>query len=181
MSFADATSSSVDAENEIVSSGEGIEREMIFLVYQRFLANRTQWFHPRADNRSSLRTLHSAQSALAVPQSRIRNLKKLGAICAFMMILGQNPSPLDPAVFQFLIHGCDLHALHPTFIGEWHPDLRKTILDWIDMGSTGDVSRFEHHFSSYHDFEVSSHCISPHTSTTRMLTTLCAGILCRKS
>ncbi|KAH9950526.1 hypothetical protein B0H21DRAFT_686429, partial [Amylocystis lapponica] len=146
----------VNENDEIVSSGEGIEREMIFTIFSKFIANSTQWFHPRADDRATLRVLHSAESARSVPLARIRNLKKLGAVCALMLIIGQTPDPLGPAIFQFLVHGCDLHALHPTFIGEWHPNLRKTLLDWNAMDHTGDVSRFEHHFATFHDYEASS-------------------------
>ncbi|KAH9918518.1 hypothetical protein B0H21DRAFT_827558 [Amylocystis lapponica] len=146
----------VNENNEIVSSGEGIEREMIFTIFSKFIANSTQWFHPRADDRATLRVLHSAKSACSVPLARIRNLKKLGAVCALMLIIGQTPDPLGPAIFQFLVHGCDLHALHPTFIGEWHPNLCKTLLDWNAMDHTGDVSRFEHHFATFHDYEASS-------------------------
>lgn len=147
-------------EPEIVSSGEGIEREMVFLVFQRFVASSTQWFHPRADGRSTLRILHSAESARAVPSSRIINLTKLGAICALMMIMGQSPHPFDPAVFQYLVHDCDLEALHPAFIGEWHADLRKTILDWKATGYQGNVAQFESHFMTYHDYEVRLHLLT---------------------
>jgi hypothetical protein len=126
----------------------------VFAAFRKFQTHSTQWFHGRADNQSSIRTLHSSSSARWVSPSRIADLRKLGALCALLMILGQAPCPLGPGIFQFITHGCDLHALHPAFVGEWHPDLRRMVMDWIQMGPDGDVAPFEQHFITWHDFEV---------------------------
>ncbi|KII83444.1 hypothetical protein PLICRDRAFT_180352 [Plicaturopsis crispa FD-325 SS-3] len=72
------------------------------------------------------------------------------------MLLGIAPSILDPAIFQFIIHGCDLHSLHKDFIGEWHPDLKMLLSKWIAVGPNGDLSEFRYHFAAYHNMQVSS-------------------------
>jgi hypothetical protein len=80
----------------------------------------------------------------------------MGALAALLLIHGIAPYPLDPVVLHFFIHNCDLHAIHPSFLSEWHPELCCIIQDWINMGSSGDPTPFQSHFASYHDLQVST-------------------------
>lgn len=108
----------------------------------------------RADGFSTLAISHSLSTAHLVPQSRLKNLTILGALIALLMIHGFAPDNFDPTIIQYIVHDEDLEAVHPTFLGEWHPELRKTILDWKDLGPNGDPTPHQAHFSIYHDMQV---------------------------
>ncbi|KAF8057836.1 hypothetical protein FPV67DRAFT_1429869 [Lyophyllum atratum] len=137
-----------------LSFGQGIERETVFTAFQTFTTTHAEWFNHREDSFATLQTAYSAMVARHIPAERLAALKQLGALCSIMMIMGLTPSPLDPSIFQFIVHGCDLHSLHPAFIGEWHPNLHQLILDWKQAGPTGNIQPFQGHLATYHDLQA---------------------------
>ena len=52
---------------------------------------------------------------------------------------------------HFAIHKCNLHSIHTGILGEWHPDFKQTLTNWIDMGPAGDLMPFQSHFVTFHD------------------------------
>jgi hypothetical protein len=147
--------------NEYIRSfGDGIERETSWALFEAFRNQSSQWFLQRMDNHASVATTHPLSSSQYVPSSRLRNLQILGAISALLLVQGIAPSNLDPVMLNFFVHSGDLHCIHPTWLGEWHPRLRATILGWINMGASGDLAPFQSHFASYHDMEVSTTSLS---------------------
>jgi hypothetical protein len=89
-----------------------------------------------------------------VPASRKRNMMILGAITAFSIINGISFHPIDPILLHFFIHDCDINSIRPEFLAEWHPDLKKTITDWIALGPYDNPAPFQAHFAVYHDIQV---------------------------
>jgi hypothetical protein len=136
------------------SLGEGIEREVIHTLFEEFRNNRSQWFMPRADGHCTLATTHTMSTARHIPPARLRSLSILGAITAFTLLHGMSATPWDPAFLHFMIHGCDIASIHRDFLYEWHPSLKQTITEWLEVGPLGDITRFQHHFSTYHDLQV---------------------------
>ncbi|KAF6744449.1 hypothetical protein DFP72DRAFT_1078515 [Ephemerocybe angulata] len=132
-----------------LSLGEGVEREIIYLVFQKYLAQGALYFAPRLDDRCSPQISYSSIPSSRIPQNRLLMLKKLGAICALMMVVGQCPLPMDPSVFQFIVHDCNLRSLHPAFLAEWHPEMRQKLGHWLTLGPQDDISMFQHLFVSY--------------------------------
>jgi hypothetical protein len=96
-----------------------------------------------------------SSSDIPVPIARLEQVERLGATASMLMIQGQYPAPIDPAVFQYAIHDCDLRSLHRGFIGEWHPHLRLDLDDWMALGPDADISRFESIFVSHLNTSVS--------------------------
>ncbi|KAH8105799.1 hypothetical protein DFH11DRAFT_1518335 [Phellopilus nigrolimitatus] len=141
--------------NARLSFGIGVEREVIYTCFGRFSAQSHLWFHELADKQSSIKTMHSIQSARFVPNSRIQDLRVLGALCALMLILGQAPSPFDPCMFQFIVHDCKLQSLNEALVGAWHPEIRRTVLDWNAAGPEGNIAPFAAHFLTYHNQDPS--------------------------
>ena len=90
----------------------------------------------------------------SVSPTRKVAMKRFGAVAALLLIHGQTPRPLSPAVILFIIYGFNLHCLTPGFIGEWFVNLRKLLLDWLEMGPEGDPEPFASHFATYHDAQV---------------------------
>ncbi|KAF8155360.1 hypothetical protein K438DRAFT_356827 [Mycena galopus ATCC 62051] len=136
-----------------LASGPGVEREVLFAAYTKALEAVS--LLQREDGFSTLRLLF-ASPEIPVPESHLRAVRRLGAICALMLISGQGPAPLDPCIFQFFIHDANLHALHPTFIGEWHPSLRNRLNDFLDLGPEDDLTPFASDFATYLDTEPSA-------------------------
>jgi hypothetical protein len=133
--------------------GEGLEREATYVVFQRYLNHETTWFQRAEGGFLTIRTLFPLSSS--VPPTRLLERKRLGAICGLLMINGQYPGRISPAIFQYLIHGSNFHSLNRTFIGEWFPNLRTLLLAFHAAGPEGDLSPFQSHFVTYHDVEVS--------------------------
>lgn len=157
----DACLFSVDWEDEVVSFGHGVEREVVFTLLAKYYSKPTEWFHERADGHSTLRIVHPALVARLIPATRLRDCAKFGATCALALTYGMTLGPhFGPGVLQYIIHGCDLASLHPAFVGEWYPELKRTISDWIAAGPDGDITAFQSHFAIYHDMQVSQSCRS---------------------
>jgi len=81
-------------------------------------------------------------------------MKRLGAVCALMLIHGICPEPLNPLIFHFIIHDCDFNSLHQGLIREWHPDLFALITSWLATGHHDSLEPFRAHFASHHDIDV---------------------------
>jgi len=81
----------------------------------------------------------------------------LGAAVAMSLVRGVSTIPLDPVLLHFFVHDCDLHSIHPGVLGEWHPNLKQTISDWIALGPDGDadIPTLRNHFITHHDLQVS--------------------------
>ncbi|KAF8130484.1 hypothetical protein K438DRAFT_1999370 [Mycena galopus ATCC 62051] len=120
-----------------LASGPGVEREVLFAAYTKALEAVS--LLQREDGFSTLRLLF-ASPEIPVPESHLRAW----------------PAPLDPCIFQFFIHDANLHALHPTFIGEWHPSLRNRLNDFLDLGPEDDLTPFASDFATYLDTEPSA-------------------------
>jgi hypothetical protein len=99
-------------------------------------------------------------------------------VAALLYINGHTPAPLSPAVILFIINGTDLNCLTPAFIGEWFVNLRKRLLDWLEMGPEGDLQPFTSYFASFHDIEASLYYPTCDPDNLRMLapTTIFIGI-----
>ena len=112
-----------------------------------------QYFDARDDDLASIRIAYPASIATTVPL-RLQKLSTFGALCALMLVSGQSPAPLDPCIVQLMVYSGDLHSLHPRLVGEWHPELRATILSWLSIGPTGDPAPFAAQLYSYHNVPV---------------------------
>jgi len=97
-----------------------------------------------------------AMSGGVVSESQLLAMRKLGAICALMLIYSICPEPLNPLIFQFIIHNGDFNSLHCSLIQEWHSELLDLINRWLEVGPTDSLELFRAHFASYHDTDVSS-------------------------
>ena len=139
----------------MLSTGPGIEREVIFTAFESYRREHSHWFDTREDGLASVKIVYPLSASHHIPQQRLLSLTKLGALCALLLITGQCPSPLDPCILQYIVHGMDIHSLHPAFVGEWHPETRAKVLQWLDIGPTGDITSFQSHFAAYNALEVS--------------------------
>jgi len=117
------------AGQHIRSLGDGIEREVIHTIFEDFRQEDSQWFTSHADGKSTLAMSHTLAMARHVSTSQKRNMAILGAATALCLVRGMSTPPFDPVLLHFFIHGCNLDAIHPGILSEWHPQLRRTIQD----------------------------------------------------
>lgn len=140
----------------VLSVGEGIERETIHLAFDKYRKEPTKWFIPRSDAYSTIATSQSLSPHFDASVTRLESLSVLGALTGLMLVYGVAPTPLSPALVQFLLQGCDLQSLTPAFLQEWFPSLYLTLKDWISIGVSGEdsIDLFDSHFQLFHDFPV---------------------------
>lgn len=141
---------------QVLSVGEGIERETIYLAFDTYRKQSSKWFIPRSDTYSTIATSQSLSPHFDISATRLEALSILGALTGLMLVYGVAPTPLSPALIQFFLHGCDLHSLTPAFIQEWFPSLYRTLMDWnaISSSSGDSIEVFDAHFQLFHDFPV---------------------------
>ncbi|KAF7339232.1 hypothetical protein MVEN_02001000 [Mycena venus] len=134
--------------------GEGLQQEVMYTVLRRYLNREPAWFHRGAGDFLTLRTMFP--SSVPVPAQRLTEAKRLGAICGLLMVFGQSPAPISPAIFQYIVHGGNLHSLPPSFISEWFSELRLQLLEFHAMGPDDDLTPFQSHLITYLNVEASA-------------------------
>lgn len=127
---------------------------MIHTLFEQFRSNDTEWFAMHADGHATLATMHSVSTAKYVPLSCLRNLSVLRAATALSLLHGMSTIPWDPVFLHFLVHDCNILSMHPGIVGEWHPELKQMISNWLDVGPRDDITQFREYFASYHDIQV---------------------------
>lgn len=143
-----------ERDDTLISSGIGIERETVHAAYGVFLDSSLEWFTSREDGFFTPAAAYSMAVAGDIPTERLMKLTQLGALSALLLIHGIAPGHLDPVFLQYLVYDCNLEAVHPSFLGEWHPGIRQQLMQWIAAGPDGNIDQFQGHFATYHDISV---------------------------
>ncbi|KAJ7912831.1 hypothetical protein B0H13DRAFT_1874415 [Mycena leptocephala] len=136
---------------QVISSGEGILREVYHIALQKTMATGRQWLTPRSDGKLSLLCLRSSGFGPHTSGPRQRMIGIAGAI-------GLAVDPVDIALLQFLFNGCDLNSLHPTFMAQWHPAVKAVCDAWKQAGPAGSVDTplIASHLVTYVGIEIVS-------------------------
>jgi len=96
---------------------------------------------------ASVKIVYPMSASRFIPQQRLLSLTKFGALCTLLLIVGR-PSPLNPCILQYAVHGMNIHFLYPAFIGEWHLETRAKVLHWLDIGCDGDITLLQNHLAA---------------------------------
>ncbi|KAH9921593.1 uncharacterized protein B0H18DRAFT_956554 [Fomitopsis serialis] len=134
--------------------GQGIEREVLQLLFEKYSGDKPKWFESRADERSSIATSLTMAASRYLPANRTRDLGVLGAVAALMMINGAPPEPLDPVFLHYCLNDCDITKISPELVGEWHPDLKEFLQNWLSLGPTDDIRGFRSFLAQYLSLDV---------------------------
>lgn len=145
---------STDDNETVLSLGDGIEREVLHTIFEQFRKDTAQYFTSHPNGYATLTTAHTLTTARFVSTSRKRNMGVLGAATALCIINGISIHPIDPVLLHYFVHNCDINSIYPALLAEWHPELKKTISDWINLGPNGDPGPFQAHFATHNDIQV---------------------------
>ncbi|KAK7015821.1 hypothetical protein R3P38DRAFT_2786739 [Favolaschia claudopus] len=136
-------------DGTLLSTGIGVEREVVHALYRSFAQRPEKYFVPREGGWHGIATTISMSQRFLVSDVRL-------PVLMLMLLHGMAPDIVSPALFQFAFHGCDLNALTHVFLVEWYPVLSLLINDWLRTGPTGDLRRFRSHFATHHDVQIAS-------------------------
>ena len=125
------------------------------MIFAGYMGSHSEWFIEHGDKFLTIAMSHSLTSSWFVPLAHKWGMSILGAILALSLLWGKSAGLLDPVFLHFAIHECNLHSIHTGILGEWHPDFKQTLTNWIDMGPAGDPMPFQSHFVTFHDTQVS--------------------------
>lgn len=125
------------------------------MIFAGYMGSCSEWFIEHGDKFLTIAVSHSLTLSWFVPLAHKRGMSILGAISALSLLWGKSAGPLNPVFLHFAIHECNLHSIHASILGEWHPDFKQTLTNWIDMGPAGDLMPFQSHFATFHDTQVS--------------------------
>lgn len=137
------------------ASGPGVERETIFAAYNDYMKDTGTWLIQRREDYYTVAVTVPLEFANLVPTSRKDNLTALGALVALLLVHGIAPPQLSPLVLQYITHDCTFNSLNATFLRKWDPDLHRRLLEWKELGPTGDIRGFTDLFATYFDVQVS--------------------------
>ncbi|KAG6814705.1 hypothetical protein H0H93_012548, partial [Arthromyces matolae] len=128
---------------EPFSIGHGIESE-VFDALPKLLINEGNWAQYLKEMDGGYYSLQclTPMSSYVSP-SRLLNMGCLGA-----------ERLQQSHLFLLIIYNLDLSCLTPAFIGEYYPSLRTRVLDWLQLGPSGNPAPFNSHFMSYHDAPI---------------------------
>lgn len=124
----------------------------MYTIIRRFVNRETAWFHRGAADFLTLRTMFP--TSVPVPAQRLVEAKRLGAICGLLHVFGQSTHPLSPAIFQYIVHGGNLHALDSSFVSEWFSEHRLLLLELLAMGPDDDLRSVQSQLITHLNVEV---------------------------
>ena len=113
-----------------------------------------QWFSSTVDGYATLATSLTLATLWHVPAAWKLDMVVLGVTVALCLIHGISAVLLDPLALHLFTHDCNIHAIHPTLLTDWHLTFKQVISDWINLGPNGDPGPFQSHFASNHDLQV---------------------------
>ncbi|KAJ7156617.1 hypothetical protein C8R46DRAFT_1040490 [Mycena filopes] len=145
------------ALTDATAFGDGVEHEVRNNVFERFVKAGSAFLEPGEGGFMVPRTLFTGDSPIPIPAPRLAAWKRFGVICGLLFVAGNLPPTISPAVFQYLIHNCNFHSLHPAFIGEWYPELRALILSWLAMDPADqNLAAYDSQFINFHNVSASA-------------------------
>ncbi|KAJ3991902.1 hypothetical protein F5050DRAFT_1812031 [Lentinula boryana] len=143
-----------DGSGDSVTSGWGVETEVIHGALKIFSQEHGRWFTPAVENFSTLATVASTCSK-HVSQDRLNDLGILGALVALNLVNECPALPLNPLFLLYLIYEGDFNCLTEAAVSEWSPDLRYLLRQWIDLPPHElPGALFASHFATHHDLQL---------------------------
>ncbi|KAJ6600311.1 hypothetical protein DFH09DRAFT_1302798 [Mycena vulgaris] len=137
-----------NSDSTIHSFGAGLERETIFVALNMYV-NSGRWCLPTDEGRMSIGISMPLRIAHTIPDDRLKEFRVFGALVALSLVSGKPPGPLTPALLQYVLNGCNLQALTPSFVASWNPELDRTARSLQAIGPDGNLAPFQSHIINY--------------------------------
>ncbi|KAE9389920.1 hypothetical protein BT96DRAFT_1066449 [Gymnopus androsaceus JB14] len=142
---------------ENITSGLGIESEVMHAAYGRYTDESAQWFAPSTSDFSTISTIATTVDE-HVSQKRLDDLSDLGALVALNLIHGYPTVPLNPLLLEYFINDCNINSLAKDKVTKWFPSLAHLLSLWLDMSHNEplDGNIFASHLATFHDLQLSA-------------------------
>ncbi|KAF8233991.1 hypothetical protein L208DRAFT_1377077 [Tricholoma matsutake] len=102
-------------------------------------------------NVTEMASILDAKLAVAVGQN---DFSEVLSPAQDFQIMGENGTLLStgPGIEHEVIFTA--FESYRSFVGEWHPETRAKVLQWLDIGSNGDITPFQNHLAAYNALEI---------------------------
>ncbi|KAJ3970824.1 hypothetical protein EV361DRAFT_801265 [Lentinula raphanica] len=146
-----------DGVESYVTSGPGLEKEVMNLFFKATLESHTHDFLiPVIDDYTTLSTV-PISSAADISPAKKNELTLFGAAIGLSLVHGSYPSTINPLLLIYLLNGSDLKSLTKPLVMEQFPELHRILNRWITLDYTdNDLLYFQPHFATYHNLPVSA-------------------------
>ncbi|KAK7035325.1 hypothetical protein VNI00_011856 [Paramarasmius palmivorus] len=146
------TEANLDGPDYEVTSGPGIEREVVHTLAKEYLeTRRSEFFALRYGGFCTLATI-PAQSALLMSDTKKRDLQLLGAIVGLCLLYGYPVDPINPLLLIYLLYDNNPASLTKSLVSTWFPELFKILSIWISLSATDTIPQeVAIHLINYHE------------------------------
>ncbi|KAK7043051.1 hypothetical protein VNI00_008789 [Paramarasmius palmivorus] len=140
-----------------VTSGPGVEREVVHTLAKEYLeTRRSEFFALRYGGFCTLATI-PAQSALLMSESKKKDLQLLGAIVGLCLLYGYPVDPINPLLLIYLLYDNNPASLTKSLVSTWFPELFKVLSIWISLSATDAIPQeVAIHLINYHETMASA-------------------------
>ncbi|KAE9383466.1 hypothetical protein BT96DRAFT_1033001 [Gymnopus androsaceus JB14] len=124
-----------------ITSGAGVESEVIHAAYKHYTDEASKWFCVSAGDFSTISTIATAVNE-HVSQKRLEDLADLGSLVALNLIHGYPTLPLNPLLLNK--------------VSKWFPGLAHLLSTWLNMTPEDplDANIFASQLAAYHDLQL---------------------------
>jgi hypothetical protein len=152
------TEGNLDGPDYEVTSGPGVEREVVHTLAKEYLESRKgEFFAIRYDGFATL-AMVPAQSALLMSESKKKDLQLLGAIVGLSLLYGYPVDPINPLLLIYLLSNNKATSLSKSVVSTWFPELFKILSTWISLSPTDTIPQdVANHLINYHETAVRLH------------------------
>ncbi|KAL1700638.1 hypothetical protein EV121DRAFT_295013 [Schizophyllum commune] len=131
----------VDDDGNTVSFGEGLGREAITHVLLKIVGKQHgRFFRDRLDGYSTIACSQPYLSSGNVASARKDEIGQLGAFFGHCIAQGFAPLPIGPLVLLLALSAYNLKELTVDRVAFYHPAFQRTLMTFIELGPTGDIS-----------------------------------------
>ncbi|KAJ3817406.1 hypothetical protein F5880DRAFT_1618305 [Lentinula raphanica] len=139
-----------------VTSGPGLEKEVMNLFYQTYVKN-SDFLVTLIDDYTTLATIPVSSSS-DIPQAKLDQLAFFGAAVGISLVHGTYPANINPLLLIYLLNSCKLNSISKLLVLELFPELYTTLTRWLALDPSDDtgLSSFQSHFATFHNSVVST-------------------------
>ena len=96
----------MDENGHDISSGTGVEQEVILYLFNQFKSQESRWFEANDNGFLLLVTFLSLAASQNISKAHMQDMAILGAIVSLRLMHGITAMPLGPLFMYFCVYEC---------------------------------------------------------------------------